>query len=99
MADALDANWSIGMSRVYAPGSLHCAEAREPGSDGRCAIISRNAEERHEARVSSLPTRNVRKQFESGLAAGLDEAVSFEAGSCRTQLKPERTALMAVSED
>ena len=87
------------MSRVYAPGSLHCAEAREPESDGRCAIISRNAEERHETRVSSLPTRNMREQFESGSAAGIDVAASFKAGTRKTQLKPERTALMAVSED
>lgn len=99
MVDALDANRSIGMSRVYAFGSPYCGKARELRSDGRCAIISKTAEERHEARVSSLPIQNMRGHFISGTAAGLGEAVSFKARSCRTLWKPERAALMAVSED
>jgi hypothetical protein len=41
----------------------------------------------------------MREQFESGSAAGIDVAASFKAGTRKTQLKPERTALMAVSED
>lgn len=87
------------MSRIQASGSRYCAEAREPGSDGRYAIISRNAGERNEPRVFSFPIRDMQWQFESGIAAGLGEAVSFGAVSYRTLWKPERAALMAVCED
>ena len=87
------------MSRVQASGSQYCAEARGSGSGGRCVIISRATGERHESRFSSFPIRYMQGQFESGMAAGLGQAVSFKAGSYRTRWKPERAALMAVSED
>jgi hypothetical protein len=87
------------MSRVRAFRSPYCAEAREPGSGGRCAIISRVAGERHEPRLPSFLNRYVCGQLESGMTAGFGGAVSSKAGPCQVLWKPEHSALVAVSED
>ena len=99
VVDALGVFWSVGMSRVQASVSPYCAEACEPGSGGRCAIIFKVMGERCEAQFFSSSIRNMREQLESGMATGLVGAVSFKTGSSRILWKAKRAVNMAVSED
>ena len=97
--DALGVYWSAGLSRVQASASRCCAEARKSETNGRCAIISKATGERHEPQVFSSSIRNMREQLESGMAAGVDGAVSFKTGSSRILWKAKRAGITAVSED